>query len=356
MGSQMRISVCSLGEETNARYLDQVKLAEQLGFHAFFHCDEKWTRDPYVRIAAATQISSRIGFGISVTDPYTRHPGLSAQAAATLAELAPGRFRVVMGAGSHFETLPGVGGYKPVRAIREGIELMRRLWTGERVTLDGEVIKFKAGRLDFDPQATPGMYIASRGPQIFKLAGEIADGVLMGSFATPPGVNYAKRCIEKGLEAAGRSWKDLQLCAWLYVTILDKEDDPIPDNIRRGMSHAFWSSRKLLSGMVDELASDITPEFRKFLKEAPHEWSPGVMAELRRLIPRGLFDSLAVVGTAAQVTSKLKALEAVGVQEAILWPFPRDGEEVEDLLVNLAGNVLPKVSERPKKEGYRLVD
>src|SRR6202035_1167918 len=87
----MRISVCSLGEETNVRFLEQVKLAEQLGFHAFMHADEKWTRDPYVRIAAATRMTSRIGFGFCVTDPYTRHPALSAQACATLAELAPGR-------------------------------------------------------------------------------------------------------------------------------------------------------------------------------------------------------------------------------------------------------------------------
>ena len=85
----MKISVCSLGEETNVRFLEQVKLAEQLGFHAFMHADEKWTRDPYVRIAAATRMTSRIGFGFCVTDPYTRHPALSAQACATLAEPVP---------------------------------------------------------------------------------------------------------------------------------------------------------------------------------------------------------------------------------------------------------------------------
>jgi alkanesulfonate monooxygenase SsuD/methylene tetrahydromethanopterin reductase-like flavin-dependent oxidoreductase (luciferase family) len=67
----MRVSVCSLGEETNVRFLEQVKLAEQLGFHAFMHADEKWTRDPYVRIAAATRMTSRIGLGFCVTDPYT---------------------------------------------------------------------------------------------------------------------------------------------------------------------------------------------------------------------------------------------------------------------------------------------
>jgi 5,10-methylenetetrahydromethanopterin reductase len=80
----MRVSVCSLGEESNARYLEQVKLAEQLGFHAFMHADEKWTRDPYVRLGAATRVSSRIGLGLCVTDPYTRHPGLSGGGCVTL--------------------------------------------------------------------------------------------------------------------------------------------------------------------------------------------------------------------------------------------------------------------------------
>src|SRR5258707_1035872 len=143
----MRVSVCSLGEESNARFLEQVRLAELLGFHAFFHADEKWTRDVYVRLGAAARSSSRIGLGISVTDPYTRHPGLTAQATATLAEMAPGRLRVIMGAGSHFETLPGISTPTPTRGIREGIDLMRRLWTGERATRHGDVGTFQAGRL-----------------------------------------------------------------------------------------------------------------------------------------------------------------------------------------------------------------
>jgi len=352
----MRVSVCSLGEETNARFLEQVKLAEQLGFHAFMHADEKWTRDPYVRVAAATRISSRIGLGLCVTDPYTRHPGLSAQACATLAELCPGRLRIVMGAGSHFETLPTISNPKPVKGIREGIGLMRQLWTGERVTLDGELIKFKAGKLDFDPQAVPRMYIASRSPLILALGGEIGEGVLIGSFATAPGIEYAKGHIQKGLTRAKRTWADIQLCSWVYVTILDREDEEIPENIKRGMSHAFWSSRKTMTEMVDKLSSDVTPEFRKFLHEAPHEWSPEVMADLRRLLPRGIFDSMSVVGTPAQVVARLKSLAAVGVQETIMWPFPKPGQEVEDLLIQLAHTVLPHVAERPKREGYRLVD
>ena len=352
----MKLSLASLGAEPGVRFLDEVKLAERLGFHAFFHNDKKWAREVFSRLGAATQCTSTIGLGTSVIDPYTRHAALLAQATATLAELAPGRFRVIMGSGSHFETLPGYGSAKPVAGLREAAELMRRLWRGEKVSLDGEVVKFKDGSLDWTPTEIPQLYIASRGPQILKLAGAVADGVLIGSFATAPGIEYAKGLIEKGLKRASRSWKDIQLCSWVYVTVLDHEDDEIPENIKRGMSHAFWSSRKTMTEMVDKLSNDVTPEFRKFLHEAPHEWSPEVMAEMRRLMPRGIFNSMSMCGTAEQIVARLKSLEAVGVQETIMWPFPKPGQEVEEMLIQLGHTVLPHVIERPKRESYRLVD
>ena len=340
----VKLSIASLGGEPGPRYLEQVKLAERLGFHAFFHNDKKWARDPFSRLGAATQVTSRIGLGTSVIDPYTRHPALLAQATATLVELAPGRLRVVMGSGSHFETLPGYGNPKPVAALREATQLMRALWAGEKVSLDGQVVKFRDGALDWKPGITPPLYIASRGPQILKLAGEIADGVLIGSFATVPGIEYAKQHILPGLEIAKRGWSDIRMCSWIYLSLLDREDEPVPDGIRRGVSFAFWSSRKVLSQMADELAPDISPEFRSFIHEAPHEWSPPILAELRRLVPRGIIDSLAVVGTAAQIVERLRKLEGAGIQEAIIWPFPKDGQETEDFMARLARDVLPQVS------------
>src|SRR6202163_1083659 len=232
----MKLSIASLGGEPGSRYLEQVKLAEQLGFHAFFHNDKKWARDLFSRLGAATQVTSRIGLCTSVIDPYTRHPALMAQACATLEELAPGRLRVVMGSGSHFETLPGHGNAKPVAALREATQLMRALWAGEKITLDGQVVKFRDGALDWKPQSVPPLYIASRGPQILRLAGEIADGILIGSFATVPGIAYAKQHIPPALERARRSWSDIRMCSWIYLSLRDREDEPVPDGIRRGVS------------------------------------------------------------------------------------------------------------------------
>ena len=339
----MRFSIASLGEEPGQRFVEFVKLAEMLGFDGFTHSDEKWTRDVFVRLATAAAHTDRIGLGITVADPFTRHPA---------------RMRGVLGAGSHFETMPGYGGHRPARAIAETIDLMRRFWAGERVTVDGEVIQFAAGKLDFDlPEAQrPSSWGAGRGQQILRRAGELADGVLIGSFASEGGVRYVRGEVEKGLEDAGRTWDDLGVAVWVYVSILDHEDDPIPDNIRRGVSHALWSSRPVMTEILDSLSADVTDELRTFMADAPYEWSPSVMAELRSLIPRGIIDSLAVCGTGDQGAERVRMLEKLGGDEVGSWPFPREGEDVESLATRLALDVFPQVRGAGDRGTYRLGD
>jgi len=315
----MKLSLASTGAEPGARFLEHVKLAELLGFHAFLHSDKKWTREVFSRLGAATQCTTRLGLGTCVVDPYTRHPALLAQAAATLAEMAPGRFRVVMGSVGDFATLPGYAPPHPLTGLREAADLMQRLWRGETVTLDGEVVKFRGGSLAWKPTTIPQLYVASREPQILKLAGSIADGVMIDSLATPPGIEYAKQHILSGLQAAGRDWKDVKLCAYIPVSVLEREDDPVPQAIRDATRSAFGS---------------------KELAEMLARTSPGGM------LPRGVIDSFALVGTAAQVVERFKALAAAGVQEIVISPFPAQGQDTEDFIFRLAKDVLPHFSER----------
>ncbi len=354
----MRFSIASLGEEPADRFVPYVRLCEGLGFDSFCHADEKWTRDVYVRLALAGAATSRIGLGITVTDPYTRHPALTAQATATLSEATGGRLRVVLGAGSHFETLPGYASVRPAVGIRESAELMRRLWAGERVTVDGEMVKFTNGTLDFElaPEHRPALWVAGRGEFVLQSGGAVGDGVLIGSFATPEGIRWAKSKIEKGMASSGRSWSDVSLASWLYVAVLENEDDPVPEGVRRGVSHALWSSRAVVTPLLEGVEMKNADEFRRFLTDAPHEWSPEIMAELRRLIPREVFDVLALVGTADQVAGRLAALEAEGIEECIAWPFPPDGMDVEDYAIRLGSELLPRVRGIRSRGEYRLVD
>lgn len=362
----MRVSIAELGEMPHGRYVEFVKLCELLRYDGFYHADEKWTRDVWARLGIAAMASTRMTIGTSVTDGVTRHPALTAQAAATIAEASGGRLNLGFGAGSHFETLPGYEVVRPAVAIKESIEIMRRLWAGERVTVDGEVMKFLGGKLDFalDPALTPTIWVATRGVHVLRASGEVADGVIMGSFATQWGIDYCRREIAVGLERGGRSWDDVRLASWLYVCILDNADDPIPEGIRRGVSHALWSSRAIIEPVLDEITDDIPDEFRRFMRDAPHHWSPEVMAELRRIIPRGVIDALSVVGTADVVAERLLALEAMGVQEIIIWPFPAgastrttDGAaDVEDFAIRFADLVMPRVRRHESRGVYQLVD
>jgi 5,10-methylenetetrahydromethanopterin reductase len=354
----MKFSIASLGEEPADRFVPYVRLCEGLGFDSFCHADEKWTRDVYVRLALAGAATTRIGLGITVTDPYTRHPALTAQATATLGEATGGRLRVIIGAGSHFETLPGISNPRPAVGIRESIELMRRMYAGERVTMDGEIVRFNAGTFDFDlaPELRPSLWVAGRGEKVLETAGAVADGVLIGSFATPDGINWARSHIQKGLDKSGRQWSDIGVASWLYLAVLENEDDPVPDGVRRGVSHALWSSRSVVEKLLQGVELRDADEFMTFLHDAPHEWSPEVMAELRRLIPRDVFNVLALVGTVDQVAQRLKALEAAGVQECVAWPFPPDGMDVEDYAIKLGSELLPRVRGLRSRGEYRLVD
>ncbi len=269
-----------------------------------------------------------------------------AQASATLAELAPGRFRLIIGAGSHFDGLPGYRSTKPVAGLREATELIKRMWRGERVTIDGEVVKFRDSALDWKPTAVPALYIASRGPRILSLAGEIADGVLIGSLATPSGIAYAKEHIGQGLKSAQRDWKDIRLCSWLYVCILEREGDPVPESIKRVVSFALWGSRKSLTSMLPALAGEASGELRSFIEAAPQECSPQLLDEISRLTAPELFESLALAGSAPVVVERIKALAAAGIQEIVIWPFPAPGQDMEDFIYKLAQDVLPHFSER----------
>jgi 5,10-methylenetetrahydromethanopterin reductase len=361
----MRVSIAELGEMPHERFKRFVDMCERLRFDGFYHADEKWTRDVWSRLAVVALSSETMTIGTSVTDGVTRHPALTAQAAATLAEISGGRLNVIFGAGSHFETMPGYEVVRPAVAIRESIEIMRRLWAGERVTVEGEVIQFLGGKLDFelDPAMVPTVWVASRGVHVLRTAGEVADGVLMGSFATKWGIDYCKEHIGRGLDKSGRAWDDIQLASWLYVSILEHEDDPIPEGVRRGVSHALWSSRAIIEPVLDELTDDLPDDFRTFMRDAPNAWSPEVMAELRRLIPRGVIDALSVVGTAEQVADRLIALEDLGVQELVMWPFPAgsgakssEGADLEEFVVRFAADVMPRVRRHESRGAYTLVD
>jgi alkanesulfonate monooxygenase SsuD/methylene tetrahydromethanopterin reductase-like flavin-dependent oxidoreductase (luciferase family) len=315
----MKLSLLSTGAESGTRFLEQVKLAELLGFHAYFHGDRRGAREPFTRLGAAAQCTTKLGLAVCVADAQARHPVLLAQAAATLAEMVQGRLRMVMGPVGDLET-PRSGENRATAAgLRQAVDLLRRLWRGETVALAGEGGRVQDGSLAWKPAAIPQLHIASREPQILALAGSIADGALIDGLASAPGIEYAKEHILPALQEAGRDRKNFSLCAHIPVSVLEREGDPVPEAIKRAARSVFGGDQDHFAGAGEGRAPDGT-------------------------IPPGIVDSFALVGTGAQVVERLNALAAAGIEEAVISPFPVDGQDTEDFIFRLAKDVLPQFS------------
>src|SRR5713226_7217670 len=163
----MSIDLLILGNAPIERMLERVKLAEDNGYDTVWLADERFYREVYSCLTYFAQHTSRVKVGPCVTDPYARHPALTAMATATLDEISGGRAILGIGAGiSGFAEL-GIERKKPPRAIREAIELIRALQGGD-------------GRRGCKPErADIPVCVASNGPIGQRMAGALADAVIM---------------------------------------------------------------------------------------------------------------------------------------------------------------------------------
>jgi coenzyme F420-dependent glucose-6-phosphate dehydrogenase len=166
-------------------------LAEQAGFDMVvvsehFH---PWVDDrsasgfAFSTIGAMTAVTERIEFTTGVTTPLFRyHPGVVAQAAATLDRLCGGRFNLGVGTGENINEGP-LGYVFPKYAERnarmtESLEIMRRLLDGEKLTYHGEYYQTDRAKLYSPPLGPVPILMAAGGPKSATLAGQMAQGVI----------------------------------------------------------------------------------------------------------------------------------------------------------------------------------
>ncbi len=196
------------------------RMAEKVGFQEVWFPDHYFIREVYAALALAAAATTRIHLGTAVTSPYLRHPVLLASAVATLDEISGGRAICGLGVGGHeFPTQLNVRLDKPIAACREAAEIVRRLLAGETVTARGKIFAVRGARLTFTPSRRIPLYLAARGPQMLRLAGEIADGIITHGTHTNY-LSFARDQVAAGCAKAGRPGGavDLGLAAEVLVT------------------------------------------------------------------------------------------------------------------------------------------
>lgn len=191
--------------------------AEQLGFDIAWMPDQTFHRDPYVMLAHIAGATERITLGLAVTNPWTRHPAVTARSIATVADFATDRLVLGIGAGNMREVVGALGLRAPGIAARvlEAVDVIRPLLRGQAVTHHGPNFQLDAVSLSFTPVGTIRVMVAARGPELLVGAGERADGVILGSIATPSGWEHASRLVEQGAARAGRTIDELSMVSWV---------------------------------------------------------------------------------------------------------------------------------------------
>ncbi|HEU5266770.1 MAG TPA: glucose-6-phosphate dehydrogenase (coenzyme-F420) [Jatrophihabitans sp.] len=214
------------------KLLDYAVLAEECGFDSVFVSDhlQPWRHDgghaPFAMswLGALGACTERITMGTSVLTPTFRyHPVIVAQAFATLGCLFPGRLVLGMGSGESMNEVP-LGlvwpeGKERFARFREAVRLIRELWSGERVSFEGEYYRTdKATIYDRPAQPVP-LWLASSGPAATRVAGRAGDGWITTSGKDPAlYTDVLMPAIEEGAEKSGRTIKDLEMMIEVKVS------------------------------------------------------------------------------------------------------------------------------------------
>jgi 5,10-methylenetetrahydromethanopterin reductase len=320
--------------EHYAKHVELVQLAERLGFDSAWLADQTFYRDPYVVLAAIALATERIDLGIGVTNPYTRHPAMAARAIATLADIAPGRITLGIGAGNVKELLhPLALEDRPVAArCREMVELVRAALTAEPVDYVGPHYQMAGARLEIDAGAGVPIYVAGRGQRVLASAGAVADGVLIGGLCDEPGIEYALDRVARGAHSRARDPRTLAVCSWVTVFLTDDRERAIRDTAPM-VAH-------IIGGAPDHVLEAIgldEGEWRAIKSTYHREGIP----EAAALVTEASTDAFAIVGDAELCVERIRALERAGVTEFIfLLPKNATVDEQRVHLERFADGVL----------------
>jgi len=214
------IEINSAAHYPAAGVIDLVEIAEGVGFGAFWKGESNST-DPLVLISAAAGRTKTIKLGTAIYHIYGRSPVTLGIQSATLQDLSGGR--LLLGLGVANKSIAGWHGGvfdRPLKRAREYVEIVRKVAAGERVEYEGEIYQTgKRFQLSWKPShPNVPIYLAGLGPQMTKLVGKIADGVVI-NMATPAKIREIAARVREGAREAGRDPSKIEIIAKSRVSL-----------------------------------------------------------------------------------------------------------------------------------------
>jgi alkanesulfonate monooxygenase SsuD/methylene tetrahydromethanopterin reductase-like flavin-dependent oxidoreductase (luciferase family) len=288
-----------------------VQRAEQAGYsHAWFIDSQILWQDCFVYMTSALAATDRIVVGTAVTNPFTRHVTTTASAFATLAELHPGRLELGIGRGdSAVRTM----GLNPVKTtfLQESIPVLRDLMAGRHVTLNGADVHFRW----LDGDAGVPIMMSATGPRNLRLAGSLADRVMLYVGVNPTAVQWAIDHVRAGAESAGR---DPDAVRFSVLTAMWVGDDQ-----QAAWDACRWAPAACANHIADTMkrnpAHDMPEEMTRLPQSRDeYDYYAGHLsseADHTAYLTGELIDDFAIAGPADKVRAKVQELFDLGIDE-----------------------------------------
>jgi F420-dependent oxidoreductase-like protein len=292
--------------------VERVKLAESLGFESVY-VTHVAGRESLTVLTVYAQATSRIRRGTGVVPIYTRTPATMAQTAATIDELSGGRLTLGLGV-SHRPVVEGWHGQtidRPVAEMREYASIVRAILHGDPPP-SGEKWQTGFQLLGIEKRPALPIYIAALSPAMLRLAGEIADGVVLWLCNPRYIAEVVVPEVSAGREKAGRTLEGFDIVA------------AVPGAATEDRDAAYAAMRK------DLIPYFRLPFYRAMIERtgfgddiAAYDGASGDLARMQAAISDGFLDELTAVGAEQDVRAGLERYRAAGAASPCIGPIPK---------------------------------
>jgi 5,10-methylenetetrahydromethanopterin reductase len=306
----MRIGIYFDGFSSTTEMLEVARQAEQAGADSLWFAQHMGYREAIVMTAAVAGATKSINLVPTAITPYL-WPSLSiAMSLATLDELAPGRIQIAVSVGNLLNLgESGIEAVKPVRVIREYVQNIRTLLLGHAVRNEGEIEKLRGAHMEFAKGLQIPIYVASTGPQVLKLAGQIGDGVLLSAGLTHASTRRCLEAVDEGARVEGRSPDSVRKAGFINFNV-SNDSRAAKAAILKKLAFLFRSK----GHAANITSSGLDIDHQKVMEALSRRDLDGAAA----LLPEQAATTFGVAGTPAECRELLEGYFAIGLTEPII--------------------------------------
>jgi 5,10-methylenetetrahydromethanopterin reductase len=311
-------------------------LAEELGYNGIFISESLMSGfDPFQVMALSAIQTRRIHLGTAIMTMGFREPAAIAQSAATVNEISNGR--AILGLGTGDGTTYTMGRTAtPLARFEQGLRVIHDLVNGRPIHVpkgkerDEGNVPLRAGRFPVP------VYVAATGPRSLRVAGRVADGVILGSGFDLGVLQWARDQVALGAREAGRSLSDIDL---MGAGIMCVDEDPVR---ARELARARLANRahQNFRFTLETVPPDELEGVKRFMKDFDVT-KPVDQRSEPHLVTEYLIRRFSIAGTPEECVGRVRQLEQAGIHRILLTLPP---VVYRDVMKRWAEKVLPHFS------------